>query len=254
MIDGEKLLEWADTQVYDHQNVWFEWSRVVKMDKLKKKIQSLMSEATTEEISTVEPSAWQVGDRVLTDCETMTIVNHVYDDKCIVQDCYLDSTEETDIFIYEMKMYRNIDAERRALQAEIDRLNSKIDEMNGSLQDCILSYPLPTEDKNIYERALKAQELKLSGIELFDYIYEGRGKVEQSVDVDPWRYDLEKAPKDVPFLVTDGTLFYACLYDEGYTAIFPTVHLSDAHKKLKDAFSFTDIIAWMLIPEPKGGV
>ncbi len=103
----QELLEWITSDNADENDF-------LLVGVMKEKIQSLMSEAT------VDPSEWQVGDRVY---------NEKYSDRdCIFRvenhECDSFTIPEYDKMINK-EYWVNIDAERRALQAEIDRLQKE---------------------------------------------------------------------------------------------------------------------------------
>lgn len=119
MIDGEKLLEWIP------QNCSKECITDDFYHKLKEKIQSLMSEPATDTNVATKPSEWQVGDSVLNKyCQNGVVnidhygvvtIKNEYEQKCFS----IKNFEPDD---YKKAGWRNIDAERRALQAEIAEL------------------------------------------------------------------------------------------------------------------------------------
>ena len=219
MIDGEKILEWLDyfngcTLGSKYDGYTFHQGTGLLTKQIIKKIQYLMSETNDDKVSTVEPSAWQVGDKIILQDEKQSYVSYV---TRIHDNVYYAATDlgyefrinrltkNTD-FDYRLEVYKNIDAERRALQADTGRLK-------------------------------------------------GRQKVEQSVDVDPWCYDLEKAPKDGlvlfkmrgegysehPYFIMDFLAPFNiwCEYDDG-------------NSECEYVDKQEDIEAWMPIPEPKG--
>ena len=207
MIDSEKLLERVKK---DCEYTTFFISDLIN------KIQNLMSKAQTDIcVGLVNAREWQVGDKIILQDEKQSYVSYV---TRIHDNVYYAATDlgyefrinrltkNTD-FDYRLEVYKNIDAERRALQADTGRLK-------------------------------------------------GRQKVEQSVDVDPWCYDLEKAPKDGlvlfkmrgegysehPYFIMDFLAPFNiwCEYDD------------DGNSECEYVDKQEDIEAWMPIPEPKG--
>lgn len=291
MIDGEKLLEWADTQVYDHQNVWFEWSRVVKMDKLKEKIQSLMSEAQTDiDVGQVDPSEWQVGDVLLTKCNKYHLILHSF---CKNGDVDADDVRVNLRGQWPREELRNIDAERRVLQAEINAQkvqNCQLKEALSDIDNFCCNYifnSFACDDYHtnkcgrkgfldtFYNEFLGDLEEKFSWFRsLYLKKHQNQSQAIQEFDADPWCYDLEKATSIVDLMVEiDGvkTRFPDCNYRKiqnkwAYKQYLSKNNLDAYYSRwfegslnefISNNFQVKHspslkIIAWMPIPEPKG--
>ena len=104
----QELLEW-----WDYMDNYSGEIMQVELHHVKDKIKSLISEATDDKSSTVDPSEWQVGDLVTDGQNYVVHLCHEADGG----NWFTEMGEELRV-----SDWSNIDAERRALQAEIDAL------------------------------------------------------------------------------------------------------------------------------------
>ena len=185
----------------------------ISCNALKAKIQSLIEESTVENPPTVEASEWRVGDIVLplfNNCPEYGEIDEIIEDKFII-DWSVGGVVRNE---YSKKSLRNIDAELRAKDAEIDRLQS------DKKKDQEIA-----ESNNLYCQQLEKR------IEELYY---------------PWRTDLENVPKcGREFLIkNDRGEVRICLYG-GEEYYFDW----DGEFKCKTLNGYK---TWMPIPEFKG--
>lgn len=116
LIDADKLLEWANNVASKEYPYDVHADRTIEFDQLEMHIECELGKST-------EPKDWQVGDRVFS-------IRYWDDHICTNQVCKVQNIQD-DFFSAEGSMlnlckedFHNIDAERRALEAEIAALKN----------------------------------------------------------------------------------------------------------------------------------